>query len=509
MADEIEEIDGEGFVSRTAAAASMDPRGDGSGLRPFWDYEQESLDASAVKWTVETAVDGSLSTLYVQAPYGYQADLLQADKSVILGKIVDAMRREGHDDWADVVEADKVWTLDWRSGACQSIGYSYKKWKSPDTNKLKAFASYDPYSIHTFNEDLLSKLAPDENPDRGVDKMAMTMGNMFVASTIICTLGALADPSMLYFAVLSAIGSILHYRYGLHVRKKKLKDPLRRPGFLLETTSGWLVWQYDAGYVSTPRRLVDAATTQVKDWISKNYQYDQPTIAEVATSADGRMTWFRSDRKLDSECELSPYQAEQYLSLFVKHQSNREKTRTYPGDEPTVILSTVSEAALTDGATSGLGEPKSAWTADEAVKRAQDRLDSNVPATVDPSDDVALADQSMRLEAMARDLISKAMVKEGPASVDTVRKAGAVLNMLKTASTPEELSKIEADLDAASDVLYEAKSPVEIAAAAGLKAMNASPSVAPDSVETPVAPRSAVTTTDPMDAKTNPFLRGR
>lgn len=473
MGDNGENTDEDKLEPRTSVAAAMDPRGDGSGLRPFWDYEQETLDASVVKWTVDTKVDGSLSTLYVQAPYGYQGDLLQADKSIILSRIADAMRNDGHDDWADIIEADKVWSIDWRSGACQAIGFSYRKGKTVDVNKLKALASYDPYNIHVFNEDLLSSSATDEKPPSDLEARSTMMGVLGLLSGVVSgVLAAVMTPGAITVSVVSIIYGAVMLGSGLKAYKKRTQSPLERPGFLLETTSGWLVWQYDASDYSTPRRLVESATRQVDKWINDKYKYDEkPLVTEVATSADGRMTWFRSDRRLNAECELSPYQAEQYLSLFVKHQFNPNKTRSYPKNEPTIIMSTVTESALPSQA-NRLEEPKSVWTSDEAVKRANDRLDA---VDRENTNDAAMTDQSMRLEAMARDLISKAMIKNGPASVKAVKTAGAVLTTLKNSSNPEDLARMEAELATVNDELDEANAnPAELAAMAGLKAMNAS-----------------------------------
>lgn len=472
MVDDGEKTNDSQLRPRTSVAAVMDPRGDGSGLRPFWDYEQETLDASAVKWTVETNVDGSLSTLYVQAPYGYQGDLLQAGKSIILSRIADAMRNDGHDDWADIIEADKVWSIDWRSGACQAIGFSYKKGKTIDVNKLKALASYDPYDIHVFNEDLLSSPATDEKQPSRLETDSMTMGGLGLCASVVGALAAFTTPGAIVVSIASVIYSAVMFSIGAKAYRKRTQSPLERPGFLLETTSGWLVWQYDSSSYSTPRRLVESATRQVDKWINDKYKYDEkPLVTEVATSTDGRMTWFRSDRRLDAECELSPYQAEQYLSLFVKHQSNPDKTRSYPKNEPTIIMSTVTESAL-PSQTSRLEEPKSVWTSDEAVKRANDRLDA---VDRENTDDAAMTDQSMRLEAMARDLISKAMTKNGPASVKAVKTAGAVLTTLKNSSNPEDLARMEAELAAVNDELDKTNAnPAELAVMAGLKAMNAS-----------------------------------
>lgn len=472
MVDDGENTNEDKLKPRTSVAAVMDPRGDGSGLRPFWDYEQETLDASAVKWTVETNVDGSLSTLYVQAPYGYQGDLLQANKSIILSRIADAMRNDGHDDWADIIEADKVWSIDWRSGACQAIGFSYKKGKTVDVNKLKALASYDPYDIYVFNEDLLSSPATDEKQPSRLETDSMTMGGLGLCASVVGALAAFTTPGAIVVSIASVIYSAVMFSIGAKAYRNRTQSPLERPGFLLETTSGWLVWQYDSSSYSTPRRLVESATRQVDKWINDKYKYDEkPLVTEVATSTDGRMTWFRSDRRLDAECELSPYQAEQYLSLFVKHQSNPDKTRSYLKNEPTIIMSTVTESAL-PSQTSRLEEPRSVWTSDEAVKRANDRLDA---VDRENTDDAAMTDQSMRLEAMARDLISKAMTKNGPASVKAVKTAGAVLTTLKNSSNPEDLARMEAELAAVNDELDKTNAnPAELAAMAGLKAMNAS-----------------------------------
>ena len=531
MVDDGEKTKDSQLRPRTSVAAAMDPMGDGSGLCPFWDYEQEKLDASTVKWTVETNVDGSLSTLYVQAPYGYQGDLLQADKSIILSRIADAMRHDGHDDWADIIEADKVWSIDWRSGACQAIGFSYRRGKALDANKLKALASYDPYDIHVFNEDLLSGPATDEKQPSRTETDSMTMGSLGLLSSVVGALAAFTTPGAIVVSIASVIYSAVMFSIGAKAYKKRTQSQLERPGFILETTSGWLVWQYDSSSYSTPRRLVESATRQVDKWINGKYKYDEkPLVTEVATSTDGRMTWFRSDRRLDVECELSPYQAEQYLSLFVKHQSNPDKMRSYPRNEPTIIMSTVTESALPSQA-NRLEEPKSVWTSDEAVKRANDRLDA---VDNENTEDAAMTDQSMRLEAMARDLISKATIKNGPASVNAVRMAGAVLTALKNTHDPEDLARIEAELITVNDELDEANAnPAELAAMAGLKAMSSSTVRSADDgitgsgaasddgsngsmIITTGATDNAIDSTDSetiapstSEAESNPFLRNR
>lgn len=442
----------DGLQLRTEAADKIAGAGC-SGWRPFWDYEQESLDAAAISWIVETNLDGSLAALYVQAPYGYQNDVLGADKSVILGKIAESMRSSGHENWADSVAADRVSAVDWRSGNCQTFGLSYVDDRRPDPVKLTALSAFDPYGIKPFGGEWLTAQTPDEKiPKASTGRFWpwIVAGAVFFASTNF--LGAVA----------TAIGLNLVASLVSNGRRQKkmveAKAAMERPGYILETTGGWLVWQYD-----WPTEGVDAAEKQkllagearrrVRDLIREQHAGDpvRPQVVDVAVSSDGRLTWLRSSMPLTSaQCELSPYQAEQYLSLYVKHQKQAGGLpgRDYGDSKPTVIMSTVGEAAVPSGKPNAVSMGE--WTADGAVKRAMDAMDNpgdGVPYSV--TDEAGFSGQqadgadasiettvsgaarldsmATEVETLARALMSKAVVSQATQSVDATRIAASAL----------------------------------------------------------------------------------
>lgn len=457
----------DGLTPRTEAARAI-AGADRSGWRPFWDFEQESLDAAAISWTAETNVDGSLSTLYVQAPYGYQNDVLGADESVVLSKIADSMRSNGHADWADVVEADRVSCVDWRSGNCQTFGLSYVAGRKPDAVKLTAFSTADPYGVEAFGEEWLTTPTADETA------MASTKPAHvwpWVVGSLIVTLNAGVIAGMITAAVVYAAGATL--RGVKEGRKlKKAYEEMRRPGYILETTGGWLVWQYDwptKGMTPDVKQkwLAGEARKQVDLWISERYggSVTLPHVVDTAVSGDGRLTWFRSSVPLTgAQCELSPYQAEQYLSLYVKHQKQAGSLpgRKYAGRKPTVIMSTVGEVAVPSGRPDAVdrgewtvgseaGMAVSAMGSDAAATGSQSTLESQMDGAgvSAPSDAVgretaggSAVDSVLRLsqvadevEAGARALMSKAVASQASQSVDATKIAAGALAAAGRASS--------------------------------------------------------------------------
>lgn len=467
---------GDGLTPRTEAARAI-AGADRSGWRPFWDYEQESLDAAAISWTAETSVDGSLSTLYVQAPYGYQNDVLGAEESVVLSKIAESMRSNGHADWADVVDADRVSCVDWRSGDCQTFGLSYSAGRKPDAVKLTALSAADPYGIEAFGEEWLTAPAADEAAaasTKPVPAWPWVVGGMVFA------LSAGAIAGLITAAVIYAAESVARGVKESH-KLKKAYEEMHRPGYVLETTGGWLVWQYDwptKGMTPDAKQkwLAGEARKQVDLWISKHYSgsVTPPRVVDTAVSSDGRLTWFRSSVPLTgAQCELSPYQAEQYLSLYVKHQKQAGSLpgREYVDSKPTVIMSTVGEVATPSGRPDAVD--RGGWTADSDASRAVSAMGSDAvvagsqsmlgaqmggdgfsaPAVAVGLDTASVigdsaVDSVLRLsqvadevEAGARALMSKAVASQASQSVDATKiAAGALAAAGRAASEAKSLS---------------------------------------------------------------------
>lgn len=536
----------DGLTPRTEAARAIAGT-DRSGWRPFWDYEQESLDAAAISWTAETNVDGSLSTLYVQAPYGYQNDVLGADESVVLSKIADSMRSNGHADWADVVEADRVSCVDWRSGNCQTFGLSYTARRKPDAVKLTALSAADPYGIEAFGEEWLTTPTADEAVAASTKPAHVWP---WVVGSLIVTLNAGVIAGMITAAVIYAAGATL--RGVKEGRKlKKAYEEMHRPGYILETTGGWLVWQYDwptKGMTPDAKQkwLAGEARKQVDLWISKHYSgsVTPPRVVDTAVSSDGRLTWFRSSVPLTgAQCELSPYQAEQYLSLHVKHQKQAGALpgRKYAGRKPTVIMSTVGEVAVPSGrpdavdrgewmADSDEGRAMSAMGPDAATTGSQSTLGSQMggdgfsaasDAVIRETADDSAVDSVLRLsqvadevEAGARALMSKAVASQASQSVDATKiAAGALAAAGRAASEARSLSiaggavdpdavcrladsldRWKASLDEASRLLDLAEAQASPMEALGLTATAGMPSMAG------AGDRSAVSTEPGDDA---------
>lgn len=507
----------DGLQSRTEAARKIAGAGC-SGWRPFWDYEQESLDAAAISWTVETNLDGSLAALYVQAPYGYQNDVLGADKSVILGKIAAAMRSSGHENWASSVAADRVSAVDWRSGNCQTFGLSYVDDRRPDPVKLTALSAFDPYGIKPFGGEWLTTQTPDEKilkASTGRFWPWIVAGAVFFASTNF--LGAVATA-----IGLDLVASLISK--GLRQKKMiKAKATMERPGYILETTGGWLVWQYDwptegMDAAGKQKWLAGEARRRVKDLIREQHAGDPvtPQVVDTAVSSDGRLAWFRSSVPLTgAQCELSPYQAEQYLSLYVKHQKQTGGLpgRDYGDSKPTVIMSTVGEAAVPSGRPNAVNMGE--WTADGAVKRAMDAMDNTDDgvaysvtgeagvsrqqadeASASAEDTVSgaarLDSMATEVETLARALMSKAVVSQASQSVDATRIAASALKaagesrklaVVSNVADPEavdrlagSLNKWKESLAAASRLLDAAGAPASPLEAVGLPAEAGLPS---------------------------------
>lgn len=471
---------GDGLTPRTEAARAI-AGADRSGWRPFWDYEQESLDAAAISWTAETNVDGSLSTLYVQAPYGYQNDVLGADESVVLSKIAESMRSNGHADWADVVDADRVSCVDWRSGDCQTFGLSYSAGRRPDAVKLTALSAADPYGIEAFGEEWLTAPTADETAaasTKPVPAWPWAVGGLMVALNT-SVIAGLITASVIY-----AAESVVRGVKESH-KLKKAYEEMRRPGYILETTGGWLVWQYDwstKGMTPDAKQkwLAGEARKQVDLWISRHYSgsVTPPRVVDTAVSSDGRLTWFRSSVPLTgAQCELSPYQAEQYLSLYVKHQKQASTLpgREYVDSKPTVIMSTVGEVATPSGRPDAVD--RGGWMADSDASRAVSAMGSDVvvagsqstlgtqtreggfsaPASAVGLDTASVigdsaVDSVLRLsqvadevEAGARALMSKAVASQASQSVDATKIAAGALAAAGRASSEAKSLSIAGD----------------------------------------------------------------
>ena len=482
----------DGLTPRTEAARAIAGT-DRSGWRPFWDYEQESLDAAAISWTAETNVDGSLSTLYVQAPYGYQNDVLGADESVVLSKIADSMRSNGHADWADVVEADRVSCVDWRSGNCQTFGLSYTAGRKPDAVKLTAFSTADPYGIEAFGEEWLTTPTADEAVAASTKPVAVWP---WVVGSLIVTLNAGVIAGMITAAVIYAAGATL--RGVKEGRKlKKAYEEMHRPGYILETTGGWLVWQYDwptKGMTPDAKQkwLAGEARKQVDLWISKHYSgsVTPPRVVDTAVSSDGRLTWFRSSVPLTgAQCELSPYQAEQYLSLHVKHQKQAGALpgRGYVDSKPTVIMSTVGEVAVPSGRPDAVDRGSQSTL---GPQMGEDGLSAPSDAVVRETAGDSAVDSVLRLsqvadevEAGARALMSKAVASQASQSVNATSEArslsiaGGAVDPDAVCRLADSLDRWKASLDEASRLLDLAEAQASPMEALGITATASMPSM--------------------------------
>jgi hypothetical protein len=334
---------GSGLLPRTKLVSkTIDSDGTGDRLHPFWDYRQSMLDKHSIRWTVRRSLDGGLGGLYLQLPYGYQYDVLKSDKSVILQAVADNMRKTGHEEWASTIENDKISSADWRSSDSQTIAISYDPQYAIEPDLMQNLSLYDPYKITEFNSDLMDKWSQDEiisRENRRIRKKTNTSG---FGLLILAWIVGVSISWWLGLSIL-AIVSIGKIRNRLSERKRlKMIESMRRPGYILETSTGWLCWQYDDGN-ATPRELADAARRVIDGYIGGKYgSAYAPSVKSTSVSKDGRMIWFESSSPLKSGCKLPPYEAEKYLSLYVKHQAHGLPARSYPMNQPVIISSTIS-----------------------------------------------------------------------------------------------------------------------------------------------------------------------
>ncbi len=308
----------QGLQSRVTKARELDRRGDGSGYRPFWDFDQEAIDASALAWQVTTSVDGEIAGLYIQAPYGYandllrspkskilgqiadedasalawqvttsvdgeiaglyiQApygyanDLLRSPKSKILGQIADEMEAQGHKNWADAVRKDQISGVSWRSSACQAFGFSYNPAYSVDKTFLQGLSSWQPYEIGVIHPELMAKLSEDEiaKPPQFSEKAIFDMISTggWVGAAAFAIMG-LASSAWFFLpaALCGAMGFI-----GKRLSKNAMKANARkkgesigaRPGYVLKTTSGWAVMLFDSSTHASPADLSNKAMEEL------------------------------------------------------------------------------------------------------------------------------------------------------------------------------------------------------------------------------------------------------
>lgn len=363
-----------------------------SGLRPFWDFNQDSLDEPTVRWQAETDLNGNLKTLYIQAPYGYHEDMMTAPKSMVLGNIAKQMESNGHPNWAGAVRNDMVSEVSWVSGNCQTVGISYAPNAKVDRTFLLALSNWDPYNIQVLHPELMNKLADDEKATDAVrmDWNWLPMTAMIVGYTIAATYGflALLNPAT---ALVPAIGGLLCGVAGsLAVSNKEFMKTLKkesrslgdRPGYVLKTTSGWVVMLFDASTHATPEQLTAKAIEELNEHLQATNDVDKDAvIVSKFTNKQGNMVFLQSQHPLHAECELSPYDAQEYLSLYAKHQKPILADRRYKANGPTVINTTASlpevqyQPSTNESTATG---DNGAWTPQNAMLRAADRANQRV-----------------------------------------------------------------------------------------------------------------------------------
>ena len=376
----------QGLQSRVVKARELDPHGNGSGYRPFWDFDQEAVDASALAWQVTTNVNGELTGLYIQAPYGYSSDLLRSPKSKILSQIADEMESQGHSNWAETVRKDQISGVSWRSSACQAFGFSYDPAYPVDKTLLQGLSSWKPYEIGVLHPELFNKLSEDEiaKPPKPGEKAIFDMISTggWVGAAAFAIMG-LASSAWLFLpaALCGAIGYTAK-RLSKNAMKanarKKGESIGARPGYVLKTTSGWAVMLFDSSTHASPADLSQKALEELNRYLELIIDPDSSVgIIKTYTSTDGKMTFFQSDRPLRAECELSPYKAEQYLSLYARHQAPTLKERTYTKNTPTVINGTMMLQGIKSDyepnrASTGF-QGASEWSPEAAAARAAAR----------------------------------------------------------------------------------------------------------------------------------------
>lgn len=376
----------QGLQSRAVKARELDPHGNGSGYRPFWDFDQESVDASALAWQVTTNVNGELTGLYIQAPYGYSSDLLRSPHSKILSQIADEMESQGHSNWAEIVRKDQISGVSWRSSACQAFGFSYDPAYPVDKTFLQGLSSWQPYEIGVLHPELFNKLSEDEiaKPPKPSEKAIFDMISTggWVGAAAFAIMG-IASSAWLFLpaALCGAIGYTAK-RLSKNAMKanagKKGESIGARPGYVLKTTSGWAVMLFDSSTHASPADLSNKAMEELNSYLEQTQDPDSSVgIIKTYTSTDGKMTFFQSDRPLQAECELSPYKTEQYLSLFARHQAPALKERTYTKNAPTVINGTMMLQGIKseyepNRASTGF-QGASEWSPEAAAARAAAR----------------------------------------------------------------------------------------------------------------------------------------
>ena len=376
----------QGLQSRVVKARELDPHGNGSGYRPFWDFDQEAVDASALAWQVTTNVNGELTGLYIQAPYGYSSDLLRSPKSKILSQIADEMESQGHSNWAETVRKDQISGVSWRSSACQAFGFSYDPAYSVDKTLLQGLSSWQPYEIGVLHPELMNKLSEDEiaKPPKPSEKAIFDMISTggWVGAAAFAIMG-IASSAWLFLpaALCGAIGYTAK-RLSKNAMKanarKKGESIGARPGYILKTTSGWAVMLFDSSTHASPADLSHKALEELNMYLELIIDPDSSVgIVKTYTSTDGKMTFFQSDRPLRAECELSPYKAEQYLSLYARHQAPALKERIYSKNEPmiingTMMLQGIKSDYTPDRSTTGF-QGASEWSPEAAAARAAAR----------------------------------------------------------------------------------------------------------------------------------------
>lgn len=340
-----------------------------------WNYSQSTMDENMIRWNVKKGLDGSMDGLYIQVPYGYADDLLRRDKSIVLSSISRSMRAKGHPDWADVVDDDVISDANWASGSCQTVAFSYAEEYRIDEDYMEALSSSDPYKIAVINSDLMNEYAADEAPNGKSDAdRAKSTGRAALLLALAAGILTIASPQLawLFLVPAGAAGAgVVSLAMG-HLKKRKWDHKiLRRPGYLLEIPSGWLVWQYDEGN-ATPAKLAQSARAVVADYVDRSYadvgDGDKPGVGTTSVSSDGRMVFIKSDKTLPTDCNMTPYEAEKYLSLYVAHQHHPLRSRSYGKHGPTIIKRTVS-MELPGSSVSSTG---SEWTSESALRRASE-----------------------------------------------------------------------------------------------------------------------------------------
>lgn len=340
-----------------------------------WNYSQSSMDEDMVRWNVKPGLDGSMNGLYIQVPYGYVDDLLRRDKSVVLSFISKSMRAKGHPDWADVVDEDVISDANWASGSCQTIAFSYTDEYRIDEDYMEALSSFDPYKIAVINSDLMTEYAEDEAPNGKSDAdRAKSTGRAALILALVAGVLTIASPQLawLFLVPAGAAGAGVVSLVMGHLKKRKWdQEILKRPGYLLEIPSGWLVWQYDEGN-ATPAKLAQSAMSVVGEYVDRSYAdvdlKDRPSMGTTSVSSDGRMVFIKSDKTLPTDCKMTPYEAEKYLSLYVAHQHHPLQARSYGKQGPTIIKRTVGMELPG----SSMSSVDSEWTSESALRRASE-----------------------------------------------------------------------------------------------------------------------------------------